>query len=387
MRNFLILTTLLLSSLAHASRINEVRKLLESSVYACPDRIWKGVDWRAARITLVSPSTGTGMTLQHGQVEVLNEEASKGFTSGYKIENRGVIVNVDYAQSAQDAFALLVHEGFHAFGQYDFQQSTEGRTEIYPAKYEPRLEREELTRALISHFRGEAGGLERAAAWHRRHASHKEPLGSDVIEGSAEYVEKVATVIAKLGCEVSEKVLVDQVVESIAEQGGAFDKEYEHYRIGALGFLLARPEMQKILSQVEDDLLPLDVLFKQVKAADDISADSLLDHAAEMTVSMANRQSEDVMNPIKEHIAAGKTLVFVPYKGLRGSFVHRGSFKSDETTYFQNLELETSAGKIEGHGFSAKACGDQQGFMVVTEQEIGSTQLSEKHLSSNVTCL
>lgn len=387
MRNFLILTTLLLTSLAHASRINEVRTLLENSVYACPDRIWNGVDWRAARITLVSPSTGTGMTLQHGQVEMLNEEASKAFTSGYKIENRGVIVNVDYAQSAQDAFALLVHEGFHAFGQAEFEQSTEGRTEIYPAKYEPRLEREELTRALISHFRGEAGALERAAAWHRRHASHKEQLGSDVIEGSAEYVEKVSTVIAKLGCDVSEKVLMDQVVESLAEQGGAFDKEYEHYRIGALGFLLARPQMQKILSQVEDDLLPLDIIFKQVKPADDISADSLLDHAAEMTVSMANRQSEDVMNPIKEHMAAGKALVFVPYKGLRGSFVHRGSFKSEETTYFQNLELETKNGKIEGHGFSAKACGDQQGFMVVTEQAIETSDKTEKHLTSNVTCL
>ena len=106
-----------------------------------------------------------------------------------------------------------------------------------------------------------------------------------------------------------------------------------------------------------------------------------------MTVSMANRQSEDVMNPIKEHVAAGKALVFIPYKGLRGSFVHRGSFKSEETTYFQNLELETKSGKIEGHGFSAKACGDQQGFMVVTYQAIESSEKAEKYHTSNVICL
>lgn len=387
MRNLIFLTTLLLTSLAHAGRIEEVRTLLENSVYACPDRIWKGVDWRAAKITLVSPSQGTGITLQHGQVETLTKEISESFTSGYKIENRGVIVNVDYAQSAQEAFGLLVHEGFHAFGQSGFEQSTEGRTEVYPAKYEPRLEREELTRALISHFRGEEGALERAAAWHKRHSAHKEPMGSDVIEGSAEYVEKVSSVIAKLGCDVSEKVLVDQVVESLAEQGGAFDKEYEHYRIGALGFLLARPQMQKVLSEVEDDRLPLDILFKQVKTASDVSPDSLLDHAAEMTVAMANRQSEDVMNPVKEHVATGKTLVFVPYKNLRGSFVHRGSFKAGETTYFQNLELETAQGKVEGHGFGAKSCGDQQGFMVVSDKEFESTQKSAKYQLSEVICL
>lgn len=387
MRNFLILTTLLFTSLAHASRLNEVRTLLENSVYACPDRIWKGVDWRAARITLVSPSTGTGIKLQHGQVETLGKEESESFTSGYKIEKRGVIVNVDYAQSSADAFALLVHEGFHAFGQSEFEQSTEGRTEIYPAKYEPRLEREELTRSLISYFRGETGALEKSAAWHRRHATHKEDLGSDVIEGSAEYVEKVASVIAKFGCDVSEKVLVDQVVEAIAEQGGAFDKEYEHYRIGALGFLLARPKMQQVLSEIDDSNLPLDIMLKGVKADNSISADSLLDHAAEMTVAMANRQSEDVMNPIKEHISTGKALLFVPYKGLTGSFVHRGSFKSDETTYFQNLELETPQGKIEGHGFSAKACGDQQGFMVVTDKVLDGAQKTSKHQGSDVICL
>lgn len=387
MRNFLILTTLLFTSLAHASRIHEVRSLLENSVYACPDRIWKGVDWRAARITLVSPSTGTGITLQHGQVENLSEEASTAFTSGYKIEKRGVTVNVDYAQSGADAFALLVHEGFHAFGQSEFEQSTQGRTEVYPAKYEPRLEREELTRSLIAHFRGEAGALEKSAAWHRRHADHKEDLGSDVIEGSAEYVEKVASVIAKLGCDVPEKVLVDQVVEAIAEQGGAFDKEYEHYRIGALGFLLARPQMQQVLSKIDDANLPLDIMLKNVKADSSVSADSLLDHAAEMTVSMANRQSEDVMNPVKEHIATGKTLVFVPYHGLTGSFVHRGSFKAAEVTYFQNLELETSQGKVEGHGFSANACGEQQGFMVVTEKVIEGAQKTSKHQSSEVICL
>lgn len=387
MRNFLLLITVLLSSLAHASRINEVRALLENSVYACPDRIWKGVDWRAARITLVSPSAGTGMTLQHGQIEMLNEEASKTFTSGYKIEKRGVIVNVDYAQSAQDAFALLVHEGFHAFGQSELEQSTVGRTETYPAKHEPRLEREELTRALVAHFRGEAGALERAAAWHKRHSEHMEPLGSDVIEGSAEYVEKVSTVIAKLGCDVSEKILIDQVVESLAEQGGAFDKEYEHYRVGALGFLLARPQMQKILSRVEDELLPLDILFEKVVPAKDITADSLLDHAAEMTVSMKNRESEDVMEPINEHVSLGKTLVFVPFNALRGSFVHRGSFKNGEMTYFQNLELDTAPGKLEGHGFSSKACGNQQGFMVVTDQAVESGHKIESYKSSKVICL
>ncbi len=387
MRNFLILTTLLITSLAHASRLHEVRTLLESSVYACPDRIWKGVDWRAARITLVSPSTGSGIILQHGKVESLSKEESEAFTTDYEIKNKSVTVNVDYAQSSTEAFSLLVHEGFHSFGQDDFEQSTEGRTEIYPSKYEPRLEREELTRSLISHFRGEAGALQKAAAWHRRHASHKEQLGSDVIEGSAEYVEKVASVIAKLGCDVSEKVLVDQAVEAIAEHGGAFDKEQEHYRVGALAFLLARPQLQKVLSEMDDDILPLDIVLRGVKLDDTISPDTLLDHAAEMTVSIFNRKAEDVINPIKEHIAANKDLVFVPFKSLVGSFNHAGSFKTEELVYFGNLEITTNGGKLDGHGFNAKACGNQQGFMVVTDQKIEPTQQGDTYLNSKVICL
>ena len=386
MMKWLTTLTLFMSLAAHANSVSEVKSLLEKTVYACPDRIWKGVDWRSARITLLSPSRGEGIVLQHGQSDSVDPESARQFSSAFDFEKNGVVINVDSARTAEEAFALLVHEGFHAFGQKDFEQSTEGRSEVYPAPFEPRLEREELTRNLIAHFRGETGALERAAAWHQRHKAHKEKLGSDVIEGSAEYVEKIASAVAKLGCDAEEKDLVAQAVEALAEQGGAFDKEYEHYRIGALSFLLARPQLQKVLSQIEDDDLPLDIVLKGVKAAQDISADPLIEHVAEMTVAMANRRAEEVIVPVREHLKSAQSFIFVPMEKLAGSFEHRGAYESEGVTYFQSLSLHTENARLEGHGFRTKACGNRQGFMVISDAVPTPGAHVEKFQESSVTC-
>jgi hypothetical protein len=386
MKKWLTALTILASFAAHANSVSEVKALLDKTVYSCPDRIWKGVDWRGARITLLSPTRGEGIVLQHGKAESVDAETARQFSSAFDFEKNGLVINVDSARTPEEAFALLVHEGFHAFGQKDFEHTTQGRNETYPAPFEPRLEREELTRNLIAHFRGEPEALERAAAWHMRHKSHKEDLGSDVIEGSAEYVEKIATAIAKLGCDAEEKDLVAQAVEALAEQGAAFDKEYEHYRIGALSFLLARPQLQKVLSNIDDENLPLDIVFKNIKASKDISADPLIEHVAEMTVGMANRRAEEVILPVREHLKSGETFIFVPMENLVGSFEHRGAYASEGVTYYQALSLNTKNGSIEGHGFRTKACGDRQGFMVVSDAPIGPGAKTEKFKDSVITC-
>ncbi len=364
MRVLLLLILILTSSLASAAPAEQVVSHLNNTIFACPERIWDGLDWTKLKIILITKSQNKKIELFAGLKTTTSLTANEQIPTTFDITHDQLTVNLDAFEDSRDAFALTIHEGFHAFGQKSLNYTTAGRDESYPLKSEPRIEREELARAIVGYFRGEVGALERAAGWHKRHKSSNEDLGSDIIEGSAEYVEKISLAILERGCNTADINLVDHAVESLANQGGDFDKAYEHYRIGALSFLLARPKFEFVLNRLDGKNTVLDIVFESIAADDNIYPDSLISHSAEMSIGMSNKRAEETISAVDTAISQGQPMMFVPFAKLQGSFVHQGSYLSKGKTYFQNVELEISGQRISGHALQTTACGGVTGFLV-----------------------
>lgn len=364
MRVLLLVILILVSSFAAAAPAEQVISHLDKTIYSCPERIWDGLDWTKHKIILVSRAQNKKIEILGGMKTSVSLDVREQLPTTFDITGDELTVNLDAFEDSKDAFGLVVHEGFHAFGQKNLKYSTEGRDESYPLKSEPRVEREELARAIVGHFRGEVGALERAAGWHKRHSASNEDLGSDIIEGSAEYVEKISLAILALGCHTNDINIVDHAVDSLANQGGDFDKAYEHYRIGALSFLLARPKFEFVLSRLDGKKTVLDIIFESVTADENIYPDSLLSHSAEMSIGMSNKRAEETITAVDTAILQGQPMVFVPFAKLQGSFVHQGSYLSKGKTYFQNVELEINGRRISGHALQTTACDGKTGFLV-----------------------
>jgi hypothetical protein len=374
--SFLIL---LLTSLPLFARdTSQIHSLIQNTLYSCGERVWPNLDWKSFEINLVS-STEAVRVLPSKLVSLSPEKSN--LTSKFRFEKNGITLNLDFFKSSQVAFEFLVHELFHAVGQKNLRAMPSHQQDTYPASHYPRLEREELAQALQSYIMGEDKSLNRTATWFYRHQKSNEDLSADIIEGSAEYVEAIASGISKLGCKVSEAKLIEYATQRVTENGMPFDKSLEHYRIGALSFLAARKNNISPLKIFQENSHPLFMLVNQKMIDNSISSDTLLDHSAEMVTDLSNRRNKEVFEQVKH----SKSFVFIKFSSVAGSFDHSGSFDSAGFTYYESLNLKSISGlEFSGHATQRNLCGSQ-GFLISINKTVKSDQ-AEKFEGSKVYC-
>lgn len=379
MKLVLTLSLFIFSLLAHAASVERIHALVEKTLYTCGERIWPQLDWKSFEINLVSKTQA--VQISKGQLVSL-DPTKAGLRGKFRFEKNGITLNLDYFQSPQVAFEFMVHELFHAVGQKQLRASPSAQQDVYPANYLPRLEREELAQALKNTISGADQGLSKSATWFFRHQVHQEDLSADIIEGSAEYVEALASGLSKLGCAVSEKKLVEYAANRVTENGMPFDKSLEHYRIGALSFLLARKHLISPLQSFTKNIHPLLLVVNKSHVDPTLSSDPLLDHSAEMISDLANRRNKEIIDRLSE----SKHYVFVSFKMVAGSFDHRGSFAHEGSVYYEDLTVNTKDNLIvNGHAVQKNLCGST-GFLVRVDSAVKSSK-TETFGTAKVYCL
>ena len=379
MKLVLTLSLFMFSFLAHTASVERIHSLVQKTLYTCGERIWPQLDWQSFEINLVSKTQA--VQISKGQLVSL-DPTKAGLRGKFRFEKNGITLNLDHFQSPQVAFEFMVHELFHAVGQKQLRATSSAQQDVYPANYLPRLEREELAQSLKNYLTGVDQRPSKPATWFFRHQAHREDLSADLIEGSAEYVEALASGLSKLGCQVSEKKLIEYATQRVTDNGMPFDKSLEHYRIGALSFLLARQQNISPLKSFTENIHPLFLVLNKNQIDPTLSSDPLLYHSAEMISDLANRRNKEII----DRLAESKHYVFVSFKNVAGSFDHRGSFAHKGAVYYEDLTVNTKNDLIvNGHAVQKNHCG-ATGFLVSVDAPVKSTR-TESLKTAKVYCL
>jgi hypothetical protein len=272
-----LVVVLVFSSFAHAgARIGKVTSQLNATLQ-CANRIWPGLKKESYRVLFVQPSTSESWLWigSSGQVETVSKTefpAASGlpmYSFGQFRSEKAVILNLDEVSeksripslNVDGAVNLAFHEGFH----YLFQMNEPWVGQFTSANRKPDLDHITavyLRRMLIRSLKAEliAGqGFGRSAYWFQKW----EALGeapetklSDILEGTANYVEVIASIIADQGCQISEQKLLQIAVSNLDSVVGLpmddrvmrelFSKyvetgyQIEGYEIGLLSLLAMR---------------------------------------------------------------------------------------------------------------------------------------------------
>ncbi|HAG91443.1 MAG TPA: hypothetical protein DCL41_06210 [Bdellovibrionales bacterium] len=184
---------------------------------------------------------------------------------------------------SQEAFEFGTHEFFHHEGQRNWiREGSSSRGTIYPASKIPRLYRrmmfDRLKEFLLTNNQS---SLSKAKFWFEKWKSEfpKEAQSTtDGYEGTARYVEMIASKIAALGCSASDEELKADLIVAINEkmglifEGNFFQLDSEGYDLGGLASIILRFGSKPLAEwnqRVAKGETPLDILLDGVQSSDD----------------------------------------------------------------------------------------------------------------------
>ncbi len=266
-----------LFSFAHAgTRIDKIASQLNTTLQ-CTNRIWPGLNKESYRVLFVQPSTSeswfwagsSGKVEPVGKSEFPLDPAMPKYSFGEFRSEKVVILNLDEvsekykisALNVDGAVGLAVHEGFH----YLFQMKEPWVAQFTSAERKADLDYANavyLRRMLIGSLKSElleGKGFGRSAFWFQKWEAlgeAPETKFSDILEGTANYVEIISSIFADQGCQISEEKLLqiatshlDSVIgmQKDAKVAKELFSEYiktgyqiEGYEIGLLSLLAMR---------------------------------------------------------------------------------------------------------------------------------------------------
>ncbi len=257
-------------------RIDKVIRQL-NTILQCPNRIWPGLKKDSYRVLFVQPSTKESWfwTAVSGKAESISESEftaspkSPEYSFGQFRNERAVIINLERVSersripslNVDGAVSLAFHESFH----YLFQMKEPWNAQLISADRKSDLDhvsavyfRRMLIRALKADlFRGD--GFGHSSYWFQKWEAlgeSPETKFSDILEGTANYAEIIASVIADKGCQVTEEELLHTAISSLDSAAGipmdaavmkqlfaqykATGYQIEGYEIGLLSLLAMR---------------------------------------------------------------------------------------------------------------------------------------------------
>jgi hypothetical protein len=337
----------------------EVQQTLDAftaAAYDCPERVLPGYDWRSLQV-LVVDLTSTHAVLWNDLSKPATETPAVSFVPmtevppqltgvyGYDVFKGHPTLSIlhDFWAALPSnvltyPVRLAFHEGFHFHGQANWAVTDVSiRDPEYPEDWRPRYLRAQIHRCLeTALFEQDMNALGEAAFWQARYSTEHRADGSgaaalDMIEGTAQYVEMRATLVAALGCDVPEETL-DEHMRSDADAfllGGQFDKGAEYYELGVLaGALLNQKDPGGAwLSAVARGVTPVALLVEGVPP---ISArdDEVLVGGARYLTQERNEEGAQIIEPLLQELAAaGTTRIAVPWSWSVGAFEYQGGFQ------------------------------------------------------------
>lgn len=267
MKSNLVLSLLISASnfsawtVAHADSGSLVERLtpkFEMTMKTCPERIWSGYSWRSTNILIIEseqkvtlwdgstgktalvPATSVSPNAFYGLYDFTPHQGRQTVTGNWM---NAVESNIPESEF----FKVLVHEGFHAFAQNTWVSREGGkRGTQYPQKHEPRLARSMMFDRLKQYFLSsglDKTALQKASYWHQewlKSAPHEVRQTTDGFEGTARYVDTMATVIAELGCSATDEQVVAGLKQILQSRfgwslaGHRFSLDSEGYDVGAV---------------------------------------------------------------------------------------------------------------------------------------------------------
>jgi hypothetical protein len=266
----------------------QVAEWLNSSMIRCPNKVWPGYNFRRVNVLLGADgqapmlwrgTTGRLESITATQVPKDTFAGMYGFPPFDGDSTISFFVNKDmqdnFIAPPQATLKFTVHEAFHHFFQAMWIWGNEKeRGTPYPVSFVPRLYR----RLVFDHLKSYAASgaeteeLAKAAYWYEKWKTNfpdEYAVNVDRKEGTARYVEDLVDVIAKRGCDASDKEIMTDLLESNRGEFAlehTFALDMEGYVLGAMAgnilqFLQRDPDWQM---QVAQGPSTLELLFANV---------------------------------------------------------------------------------------------------------------------------
>ena len=217
------------------TRIDKITSQMNTALQ-CTNRIWPGLKKESYRVLFVQPSTSESWLWvgSSGKIETVSKSefpldpATPKYAFGQFRSEKVVILNLDEVSekykipslNVDGAVGLAVHEGFH----YLFQMKEPWVAQFTSAERKADLDHINavyLRRMLIRSLKSEllAGkGFGHSAFWLQKWEAlgeAPETKFSDVLEGTANYVEIISSIFADQGCQISEEKLLQIVTNNL----------------------------------------------------------------------------------------------------------------------------------------------------------------------------
>jgi hypothetical protein len=349
--------------LAHIDdpRVKDIAAAFNVAMKQCPERVWPGHSWDDNAVVLRAFAEDRAWLWTFDSVDEVDptslpfELANFSFFSTGLIDNKAALgIDLDIADEIgilYEDFAthLAIHEGFHFLGGQDDFTSTDtgGRDPSLPIDFEPRFLRERLIDAIGR------GALDEARYWNDRHvdefaADAAGLRGLDVIEGTAQYVETVGVIVARLGCDATDAEIAAEMnanIDSFVFDVG-YDAGGESYVLGPLAGVALRARDGQGFEEAARGAPLHELLLADVAAA-------TVDEAAH---EAARTEAEDAIGGLNSSVTAAlaptlaawddvsNVRLALPTGALVGSFGYEGGYflseRSDELHVLINAFAE-----------------------------------------------
>lgn len=341
------------SALAAEAVPDEVQRLtsdFNKTMMVCPQKIWSDFKWDGLKVVLMYPSKAESWlwdASSNSLQKIANVELpASAIGSLYEFFDLGghKAMSLNMETDKDNAFQFGVHEFFHYVGQEDWIYiQTGGRGTSYPMKGEPRLYRrmiyDNLKKYLLS---GGKDHLGRAKYWFTKWSSeyvNETQSTTDGYEGTARYVDTMASAVAELGCLATDKQLKARVIQKVTDDFG-FSLNGQHpalsregYDLGGIAALVLRfsgEDLAEWNKRIVAGETPLQVLLESVAPVVDAVPEDLQNtfvHAAQES----NKQRGKIIDAdISNWNKKSYIRVQVPTKWLQSNFMPKFFVHSTE---------------------------------------------------------
>lgn len=406
MSKFLVVLALFvtLSARAEDQLPPEVQKLAENfhkTMMKCPEKIWSNYKWDGIKVVLMYPSKINSWVwdASTNSIQAIPNrdlpDSAIGSTYDFFELNGQKSISLHLEEAHAEVFKLGVHELFHHIGQENWSHNHRGRGTSYPLSGEPRFYRRMIYDNLKQYLHsGSQTNLRRAKYWFYKWSSEfsdETQSTTDGYEGTAEYVETMASAVAKLGCSASDediKAVVNEVIASkfgfsVAGQYLALD--FEGYEIGGLAALVLRFSGTELLDwnkRMAAGETPLQVLFERVVPQVEPTPEALR-YKFLQTAQRVNEGLKPLLdNDIKNWTNRAYVRVTAPHNWLQSNLMPKFFTRSSELNmelYPLSTEHHYVSHNDEGSDFRlqpnaiifnhyTKVCPNQFSFTLVPEQ-------------------
>lgn len=323
-------------------KVKEISLKFNLSMNMCPEKIWNNYSWNNTDVFFIYASEEIAYKWSGAQDKIsqtdffqLPVQSQKGFFNFFKKNNRQIIsINMDM-KIPIPRFELGIHEGFHFVGQIESGwnlSKSKSRGTSYPIKFEARYFRKMLFDKLVLALKEDSANFyQEAKYWYElwvKNFPTEVIATTDTYEGSAKYVETMATVIVENNCDVSESKLKQGVIQKLFRLSRLVspDKpslDSEGYAIGGLAFLLLRFKTSSIDWQIKAKagVNPLESLLNEYNSK--ISIDDLQVRAEyNKKISEQNKEIGLIVdNDINSFADNSYIRIGLKYEWLQGNFM------------------------------------------------------------------